>query len=44
MKLTIAEFLLMTGFVGTALLAIGFIIGEIAAKIHHDHHHRKGHQ
>lgn len=37
MKIDICDFLILTVIGGTALLAIGFIVGEIAAKIHHDH-------
>lgn len=42
MKLAIADFLILAGIIGTALVAIGFILGELAAKIHEDH--KKGHR
>lgn len=44
--MTITPALLLTWLivVGTCCTAIGFIIGEVAAKVHYAHRHKGGHR
>lgn len=44
MNLTPADLLFWLASVGGAMFAIGFVAGEVAAKVHYGHTHPKGHR